>query len=207
MTFIPENFKLSRGNEFSNAPSGGAAIHTYINLSDTIATITAAGYFPAYFGQDIAGIGDNDYVYLTGSDNTILVRFANISSSPTIQTTFNNVTRTTGSFNVLLNGPWGGSPTIAITYRTINKMVILSIPTTYAPALQSAIITSSPIPSNLKPWSTYQTSIPIFMPTFQEGYIAVDASTGVITMAQYGPHVTAGSSYGYPDLSIFYFTN
>jgi hypothetical protein len=207
MAFIPEGFKLGKGNTFSNTPIGGAAIHTYKNIEDSIQGMLVDGYFPPYFGQDADSIGNNDYIYLVGFDQIILANFSNIGSSPVIKTTFNNVTRTSGTLGMSFTGPWGPPFSVNLPYRTINSMVILSIPKVYIPAPQSGIIVSSgpTVPANLRPFTNFQTSIPVLMPTIQEGYILIDSGTGVITINQFGPHVTGASSYGFPDLTVFYF--
>lgn len=68
MSFLPTHLHIDRGSTNNSAGISAMGTHTYINLDDTAAVITAPDYFPAYFGVRQEDVQVNDLITIRASD-------------------------------------------------------------------------------------------------------------------------------------------
>ena len=125
MAFLTTGLFIDRGVYNDGVAKDGLPIHTY-RSTDSLTTIKAAGYFPAYLGSNSENVKVNDLVMLQSGSITRAAIITGVSPLTL------NYTDTNGA-DVTTSGNWVGpfaspEPTGTITFRASGEFVNVIFP-------------------------------------------------------------------------------
>jgi hypothetical protein len=155
MSFNVLNFNCTRNSASPSCTANNNTQNFYTSSSDSLATILAPSYFPAYFGfaPNVAP-QNNDFVMIKGTDGSANSIITNTGAGTVSELTVSSplVSSTITTQSVSFSGPWASSQPGTLqmkrdVYANGYIETTLNIPAILVNATTASRITMSPIPT------------------------------------------------------------
>lgn len=216
MTYNKLYFMTARGQANRDASPLVSSPHVYKKVDETLAQITAGGYFPAYFGFSAADIKNDDLLHVSASDRDGLFKVSTVSTTPTFgsniydQIPTNGVVDVLGTSNLSFTGitGWVGAiPAVSPNVAQGNQFTI-TIPTVSSSGTDYGVITCTVVfLSNHRPLVDIHGGINIITPSGDIPAYYTLTSTGNLSITAYSTPGAAAGNWGFRGFSLTYRVN
>jgi hypothetical protein len=186
MPYNSNDFMLGRGQYNCEGSPTAPAYHAY-TTTETLATVTAASYFPANFNFPEGCVIDNDLIWIHASDGR---GFFTVTFASTVPLLSANITppnlAVTNSASLSFGGPFSGPQTVAYNYVRNGTQITLTFePISFAFTGASVITSSTNLPAALRPATAIHGSMNVINASVNApGYMIV-VETGQIIVGTY----------------------
>lgn len=209
MAFNTFQVLINRGKANCQASETNIVNHTYVSTTDTMATITTAGYFPDYLNASSEEVKIGDQITIKASDDVQVYDITGVSPL-TLTSSFSGLS-VIGSTH---STTWGGAfstPVSAsdIGFRQVGSIVVAHFPEFFATADVAATINAtSPLPVNLRPASNLDLVIEVTNAASEQRGIMTITTAGAMTVGSDKPLLpfTGSGNTGVWGFSASWFT-